>query len=313
MDTAHQKPSKHLAGSSVNQSGQALLIRQRSGGQALLIVLLAMAVILTVVLSILSRTVTDINITTRSEESVRAFSAAEAGVEQALIAGADIQGQDFTADISGIAESTQNFIYPAEVARGDAGTVWLESPDGTGNLNCGSGGNCQIKVCFGDPSKGYTLGSSTNPAPAIELSVAYEATPGSPDTTRVARAALDPDTTRIQASGNGFDTATSNVPCTVGNKTFQFSCTIDFSELGIPSTSYNVAGGLQFANVRFLYNNTNEFFGVTSGINLPSQGQNIVSTGSSGGTNRKVEVKKLFGEMPPIFQSAVYAPLGITK
>ena len=48
-------------------------------GQALLLVLLGMAVVLTIVLSILSRSVTDIAVTSREEEALRAFSAAEAG------------------------------------------------------------------------------------------------------------------------------------------------------------------------------------------------------------------------------------------
>ena len=59
----------------------------RESGQALLIVVLSLAVVLTVVLSILARSVTDIKLSTGSEESLRAFSAAEAGIERALIAG----------------------------------------------------------------------------------------------------------------------------------------------------------------------------------------------------------------------------------
>jgi len=60
---------------------------KKESGQALLIVLLGMAVILTLVLSIVSRSVTDISLTKKDEESLRAFSAAEAGVEQLLVGG----------------------------------------------------------------------------------------------------------------------------------------------------------------------------------------------------------------------------------
>ena len=56
-------------------------------GQALLVILLSMTVILTVVLSVVSRTVTDITITTYQEDAQRAFDAAEAGIEDALLTG----------------------------------------------------------------------------------------------------------------------------------------------------------------------------------------------------------------------------------
>ncbi len=46
-----------------------------------MLVLLSMSVVLTLVLFILSRSITDIAVTTSQEEAVRAFSAAEAGVD----------------------------------------------------------------------------------------------------------------------------------------------------------------------------------------------------------------------------------------
>lgn len=54
------------------------------GGQALLIVLLVMAVALTVGLSLATRAAVNIRIATEDERSQRAFSAAEAGVEETL-------------------------------------------------------------------------------------------------------------------------------------------------------------------------------------------------------------------------------------
>lgn len=81
-------------------------IRSGQSGQALLLVLLSMAVVLTIVLSILSRSVTDIAVTSRDEEALRAFSAAEAGVEQALVAGGGtgtVGNATFNANVSGFA------------------------------------------------------------------------------------------------------------------------------------------------------------------------------------------------------------------
>lgn len=59
-----------------------LMIKNR--GQVALVVVLAMVVLLTIGLSVISRTVTDIRISKETEESTRAFSAAEAGIEEAL-------------------------------------------------------------------------------------------------------------------------------------------------------------------------------------------------------------------------------------
>ncbi len=53
-------------------------------GQMLLVVVLTMIVALTVGLSVVSRTITNLRISRQNEESQRAFKAAEAGIEQAL-------------------------------------------------------------------------------------------------------------------------------------------------------------------------------------------------------------------------------------
>ena len=63
------------------------ILPRNQHGQALLIVLLTLAVTLTVVLSVVSRSVTDITVSTYEEDALRAFSAAEAGIEEALLKG----------------------------------------------------------------------------------------------------------------------------------------------------------------------------------------------------------------------------------
>ena len=59
----------------------------REKGQALILVLLSLAVVLTVVLSVFSRSITDVSISSKENDAMRAFSAAEAGVEQVLVVG----------------------------------------------------------------------------------------------------------------------------------------------------------------------------------------------------------------------------------
>ena len=97
---------------------------KKQSGQALLIILLVMAVGLTVALAIVSRSVTDIRISRQEEESARAFSAAEAGIEQALIGGEgdysiESEGETITAHVSQVGQGGgQTFIFPGQVQRG---------------------------------------------------------------------------------------------------------------------------------------------------------------------------------------------------
>lgn len=58
--------------------------KSRKSGQVVLIVLLVVVVVLTIGLSLISQSVTDISISKDEQEAIRAFSAAEAGIESAL-------------------------------------------------------------------------------------------------------------------------------------------------------------------------------------------------------------------------------------
>src|SRR5581483_10727096 len=94
-----------------------------NSGQALLIVLLGMAVVLTITLSILSTSVTDVKITSTEESALRAFSAAEAGVERALITGnsetGNLGNSTFDATISS-SGSSSSYAYPQDLSTGKA-------------------------------------------------------------------------------------------------------------------------------------------------------------------------------------------------
>jgi hypothetical protein len=68
-----------------SKSGQAT----PKGGQAALLALFVMSVIVTVGMALISRTITDIQISETGEQGIRAFSAAEAGVEKVFTAGWD--------------------------------------------------------------------------------------------------------------------------------------------------------------------------------------------------------------------------------
>ena len=285
-----------------------------------MLVLLSLSVVLTIVLFVLSRSVTDISTSTEQADSVRAFSAAEAGIEKALITGAGSGGvvqigdASYSVSVSDYSEGAPSFNYPAPLLSGETMTNWFVSHDDTGKITCAAGFLCfrgnTLKVCWGNP----------NPTeiPAIEVSVYYETTPGNPSTVRIARAAYDPNTTR--ATSNNFSAPDAGT-CQIGGVTYAFQKTITMSGLGIPAGSYNVANGLLFAKIRMLYNtNTGHVIGTdvnfAGNSTLPSQGLDIVSTGTSGTSgnfsNRRVSVFRGWPEFP-FSGLAVFYPYGIVK
>ncbi len=289
-------------------------------GQALLIVLLSMAVILTVVLSVLSRSVTDIAVTSRGEEAIRAFSAAEAGVEQALIGagtGGSFEGSNFKASVKDVGKGLREFVYPQELTAGDMATVWFVSHLDNGKTGCDSTNfpcftGSQLTLCWGETGLTYP---DPDKRPAVEVSVMYFTTAGDPETAKIARAAFDSHSGRAQT--NGFSGAFTS-GCDIEGKHFPFSSNIIMGTggLNIPSTVYLVPNKLQLATIRFLYNDRAQPFGfntTSAGAVFPSQGTKITSTGTSGESTRKVEVLRLFADLPPIFQSVVFSPAGITK
>src|SRR3972149_3579112 len=290
-------------------------------GQALLLVLLSMAVVLTVILSILSRTIADVSVTSREEEALRAFSAAEAGVEQALIVGANIGpttigDASFSANVSSYSAGSQEFANPVPVAAGESVIFWFVAHDpSTGDYICNAQYPCftgrQLKICWGN--SGTAPGSATTPA--IEVSTFYANTPGDYSTVRIARETSDPNATR--RTSNNFSAPDAGT-CTISGETFEFGETIDLAALGVPAGSYGVQNGLQFAKVRLLYS-TDTSHSVGINVNfpgntlLPSQGLRIESSGISGESNRKINVFQGFGEPPPVFDGAIFSPGGITK
>ncbi|MEJ2347578.1 MAG: hypothetical protein P8Y17_00045 [Patescibacteria group bacterium] len=292
--------------------------REKQAGQALLLVLLSMAVVLTIVLSILSRTITDITVTTKEEEALRAFSAAEAGVEKALIIGTNAGnfGEDasFTATVSNFGYQASQYVYPEKLLSGESAIVWfIDHDEDTGELTCDTN-ECftgsTMKVCWGESG----TASDADTTPAIEASIFYATTPGDYSTVMIARDTIDPNASR--RASNNFAAPDAGT-CTVDGVDFQFQKTFDFSSLSIPSSSYSNQDGLQFAKIRILYNSDAAHrigVDVTAASNdLPSQGLKIESTGISGESNRRIEVYQTFGELPPIFDSVLFSPGGIVK
>lgn len=289
-----------------------------NSGQALVLVLLSLAVVLTTVLFILARSVTDIAVSSRSEESVRAFSAAEAGVEKALVIGSgsgltQVGTASYKSSVTNVASGEKSFNYPLNLAAGDTATIWFTAHDPAGNSTCSGTYPCftgsKIKVCWGKEGTSSGVGAT----PAVEFSVFYETTPGDPATVQIARVAVDPNSAR-----RGTFDAPDAGTCGLNGETFAFQKTVDFALLGIPLSSYNTQNGLQFARLRMFYNSdTNQRAAFDANFpgnsTLPSQGIQVDSSGSAGDSNRRLVVFQGWPQVPDIFNYAVYSGTGLAK
>lgn len=292
---------------------------QQESGQALLIILLSMAVVITIVLSIVARSVTDVRTSSKEQDSLRAFSAAEAGIERALVSGGSsggpIGGATFNANVTEVARNASVFSNPNDLTSGDTGTIWFVSHRSDGSLGCDGLNPCfrgsTMTLCWGNP------GATPATTPAIEATFIYTSIPGDYATSKVARASYDPNAARRATNGFGAPDAGN---CVIGTKTYPHRKTINLVGLqavgGLAIVNANTVNVLQLLRVRVLYNTAAAApFGVTvpGGSVLPGQGRQIESTGVSGDSTRKVQVFSLYSDLPPVFTSGIFSEGGITK
>lgn len=304
-----------------------------NSGQALLVILISMAAVLTMVLSISSRTISEIENVTYEEDAARAFSAAEAGVEEALLRGlvgpygnSNLDGNNTVGfDVNVTTDSTDDrFNNPRAIKAGESVTFWFVSHDGD-DLFCGE---CLLskhikRLCWGDPNATY---DASNVAPAVEVSVYYDSNPplaigGNFRDVKVARMAFDPISAR--RSNNKFK-ATNGGTCDIGDKTYPFRVNnLSFSsavnDFAIGDCARDDAGCLLLAKVRVLYSNEPQKVGMVVHTQpapasvMPAQGLTIESTGAANESTRKVRVLQTFPEPPGVVDATLFSNGPINK
>lgn len=283
-----------------------------NSGQALLVILLIMAVVLTIGLATISRSITDIKISEQTDDSARAFSAAEAGIEAVLSGLTDTSGLFSSGTGTSVTtrktniNSGSSFLYPEPLSKNEIATVWLSEFDKTSKTYKNLLTLGQMKVGWGNAG----TSSSDGTTPALEVSIYYR--DGSDN--KVAKYMLDPKTDR----DNGFCKVEMEMrvgACTgvasfditsgaaYGSKILQFNADLDTSDL--PS--------LLFARLRLLYNNSTHDVGLSADSSLPKQGELIEAVGQSNQATRKVEVYRLNPAPPDIFDFALYSGGGLVK
>lgn len=265
-------------------------VKEYEKGQVLLIVVLVMIVALTVGLSIVSRTITSNRITTEEQNSEQAFSAAEAGLEQALsnnqaTAGAFLNRATYTTTVRTVSGNDILLNNGAPILKDSASDVWLSQYPG--NTSPWSG---NLTVYWGNPSDTCTANEATNSRAALEV-VLISGTRAVP---RVTHYALDPCPAR--AANNRFESI-SGSSATIGGKTFAYSKVI---------TILPASPGLLMRIVPLYASSPVAVRGSTA---LPAQGTLVESVGTADNTQRKIVSFRGYPSLPTeLFPFILFSP-----
>jgi Tfp pilus assembly protein PilX len=271
--------------------------RDYQQGQILLIVILVMVTVLTVGLSVATRTITNTRTSLDAGNSEKAFSAAEAGIEQSLTNGAQSSGtfsnkatyQTTVSTISGLEFPLNN---GTPILKDDSFDIWLSTYPTYANQWSGT-----MTLYWGQPGDTCTTNETTNTMAAIEV-VVLRGTTAAP---QVDRYAVDPCTARTQgAAGNRFENIAA-AGGTISGKTYLYRKTII------------VAQGL-FVRIIPLYSSVSMAVRGCDVANLicnalPAQGTVIEALGTSETSQRKLVTVKRYPKLPTeLFPYSFFAP-----
>lgn len=277
-------------------------------GQILLVFVLIVVVGLTVGLSLAVRTITSERTSTEDENSQRAFSAAEAGIDRAfketgrgesVIADKNLGNNAIIKNVS-IQEADGSEILVnngAVVNKDDGADIWLtDYPNFASSWPAAGSGS--ITVFWGaDGERDCKTDEATNTMSAVEVIVVT----GTKDNPTSIHYAADPCTVpNPKRGGSGGANNFSDVVGAGDNvkgKDFAFSTTIP-----------NITNGL-LVRIVPLYAKTTIGARTNANTPFPSQGQVIESLGTSGGTQRKLIVFNGNPKFPiEIFPYMLFSP-----
>lgn len=276
---------------------------KKQSGQVLVLLILVMTVALATGLSIIQKSLSDISSASKVEQSSRAFSAAEAGIEKALKG--DNSAVNF-ADNSSTANILDQGLQPPVPATGrqiplefqdkfakeDVAQVWLADLNSTANPPA---------LFYKQNSLDIYWGNSTLDKAALEVTLIYY--DGSKYATK--KWYLDHSITRSQ--DNGFE----KVACS--------GYSIGASQYQCKKTLESFPSNLMLLRARLLYNSSSQPIAVGavgtcgSDCSIPPQVRMIYSIGVSGETQRRIRVSQQEKVVPPYFDYAIFSSGDISK
>lgn len=272
---------------------------RKNSGQAVLLLVLITVVGLTIGLSLISRTVSDIRISSQFEQSGRAFSAAEAGVETALrsniVAGptGTVQLPGASASYTILLQGGGTDIYTTALTEsGNTQTVWLvdHNPDGTLNESgYAYPTDSLIEVCWG---------SQTGVVPAIIVSIYYK----DGVNYSYAKKAFDP-TARGNSFINSVDLAGGYCQGNLKYRKFIMPST----DSDATSEDYNIPPSAILLMMRLTPVYATTSIALTPTADFPVQGKVISSVGQTdSGIIRKIQVTQGYFVLPQLLDFALF-------
>ncbi|KKU88011.1 MAG: hypothetical protein UY16_C0015G0049 [Candidatus Gottesmanbacteria bacterium GW2011_GWA2_47_9] len=267
-------------------------------GQIVLISLLILTIATTIALSLIGRTTTDLTISTQIEESSRAFSAAEAGIEEALKSGTGTGGAQvltpgttYNVAVASVGGAAGVYQFAQKTTRGVTETLWLVSHNADGTLiETPTYTNATVDLCW----------SSETTTPAAAVTILFKRA----GVYYAAKGGYDSDAARRAVNKFSSVTALSD-GC---NNTAMYRQLLTFSDFGINPASDT----LLMLRVRPVYSDTQ--IAVNAPAVLPYQGNRFESTGSTAtGVSRKVVVYQQYrSASSSIYNAAVYSQSALT-
>lgn len=303
-------------------------MKEKQSGQIVIILLLVMVLALAIGLAIIGRSISEVSTSAKSENSSRAFSAAEAGLEKIMapsniststnIPTTVLPGNDSVYSANKNENPPLNsgraLEYLKAFKKGEIAQFWLVDPD---DLNCSV--DCYkasgFNLYFGDPDADYVTDPNTQPA--MEINVVYYDKNTYEYT--MERFFIDSKTpspnTRFGAVGGGIST------CDPPLKPPSINTNIDSQSSFYCKKSVTLAAGTGgtrtnlMVRVKSLYSDYGHKVALqpTGGDNLPVQGYIFQSTGKSGTSLRKIMVQQQKDTIPHYFDYVLYSDTGLNK
>lgn len=276
-------------------------IYRKDAGQVVLLLVLITIVGLTIGLSLISRTVTDIRMTSQVEQSSRAFSAAEAGVENALKAAVatgptisiNLPGASANYSVITTGGSADVYTFPLTQAY-MLQTLWLSAHDDATNalLESPSGSypvDKTLDICWG---------TDQNKNPAVLATLLYKDT--STNAYMISKLAFD-----SIDRGNNFYLANAVGNYCSGN--YRFNKQINATSS--PPDGFGISASntvLLTLRLQPLYEDA--VIAIKPEVALPIQGKLVTSVGQTDtGVVRKVQASQGYPVLPALLDYTLFS------
>lgn len=287
------------------------ILNQNQSGQIIVILLLIMLVALSIGLAFTQKSVTDVTTSTQSEQSSRAFSAAEAGIEKALT-GTAPAGTSVNLDNNATAQIDSSALLPVAgthaaieyppIGRETTAQFWFTDP----NNSAVTYNDNRFDLYFGN--------ASTTDKPAVEVKMIVQSAG------KFYSQSYYYDSDAVRAANNHFTPVSCNSSTLISSilgANHDFYCKVTVGPI------LNPAGGgycpsasckLILARVRLLYASENHSIALEPlNAEFPPQIQIYNSTGISGQSEKQIQAFRVKDVVPPWFDFAVFSVNEIRK